>query len=245
MNDRFIKTTTYEGGRYMKKKVISIALCIVIMLAHFRTAFAYPETSVATVNEKKVDFLTHCFADPNTVIVLDKNSHDISRKFIQDNYEHFLVRDYESIMNYLNVNVSEISYEREEIAILDENMSPFALSRSKTVSRVYWHYLQPTGIITGFYLDFTIRGTFHYEPNSGKITSTGNTSITDIGYTDKPMGFIARIEYITYDAPRIIDNGYTALFGATIKVCGYSESSPVIIAEDFAPVHATVSGQAD
>lgn len=100
-------------------------------------------------------------------------------------------------------------------------------------------------IITGFYIDFTIRGTFHYEPNSGKITSTGNTSITDIGYTDKPMGFNARIEYITYDAPRIIDNGYTALFGATIKVCGYSESSPVIIAEDYAPVHATVRGQAD
>lgn len=99
--------------------------------------------------------------------------------------------------------------------------------------------------MTGFYALYSIRGTFYYEPNSGLITSTGNTTIFNIDFVDKPGGIYARAENISTRSPQIIDSGYTALFQGSLRFCGYSDPEYISLAEDYGYFSASVSGQAD
>lgn len=221
----------------MKNKFYKIVIMffVVVILSGYSSAFALAETT----ENRFENIVKKCYANPENAQALDGNMEDVTRKFLQDNYESYKDKDFFAIKNYISQNIMELSYTTEYES--DQNVSEYALSRSKTVEKDCVAALKSKGILSPCYAYYIIRGNFHYDPNTSKITSTGSTSLTDIRY-DKPGGMYLGAYGISTNAPRITNNGYKVVFSGSVGFYAYTDATYVVVAEDYGTFYASVEG---
>lgn len=224
----------------MEKSIYKILLTgfFVIML------FAGTEMSANAedLNKRFERIVENCYRNPEKAQAFDKNMRDVTQQFLKDNHKAYNEKDYIAIKYYIAQNIRELSYSSETEC--HNSVSAYALSRSKTVEKECVAPLVSKGILTPCYAYYVIRGNFHYDPNTSKITSTGKTSLTDIIY-DKPGGVYLGTYGMTTNAPRIVDNGYKVIFSGSIGFYSYVDATYVEIAEDYGTFYSSVEGVGD
>lgn len=223
----------------MKKHIFSLFSCFIFVIAFGLTVYASDKTT--QIDENLQEYITNCFYNQPTVTVYDLNESDITDKFFEDNFENFAQNNFSEIKSYLNQYVSKISCTEEEIS----DIATYSPSKSKTVSNTELVLLRPNSILSPFYVEATIKGTFSYNTNTGEIVSYGNPSISNITFYDKPYGVYAQAYNISLNTPRKTNNGFSVLFSGSYCVKVSSDAQYVTISDNFTGLTLQVTGQAD
>lgn len=223
----------------IKKKLFLLISCLILVIALELTVSASDKTSEIDKNFQK--YITNCFENQNNTIIYDLSETDITDEFFEDNFEHFNQNDFFKIKSYIDQYVSKISF----LEIQEPDITTYSPSKSKTVTNTEMKKLTPNSILSPFYVEATIKGTFSYNTNTGEIVSYGNPSISNITFYDKPYGMYAQAYNISVNTPTKQTNGFSVLFSGNYSVKVSSDAQYVTITDNFPAISISVTGKAD
>jgi hypothetical protein len=136
------------------------------------------------VEARKISFeqmITRYFEHKDTTVVLNKAGKDITLEFFSYNTVNFNNGDYQAIRNYIESNVSNLSYRGE--SSIENRAVVNAMGISKYVSE-HDSFLISDKYGHRGYLTMEVGGTLIYNPNSGEILRAYNAKLVRSEYSD-------------------------------------------------------------
>lgn len=218
------------------KKIITFILSV-IMLVNLSAFTSFANENVAARKISFEQMITRYFEHKDTTVVLNKAGKDITSEFFSYNTVNFNNGDYQSIRNYIESNVSNLSYRVERS--IENKVAVNAMGISKYVSQ-YESFLISDKYGHKGYLTMEVGGTLIYNPNSGEILRAYNAKLVRSEYSDLQDWTLTSRNVRTSSS--ISPDKFKAFFTASLRSIGtYSHYSEEF---DFGIHQLTVSAEA-
>jgi len=120
------------------------------------------------------NFIKTCFEDSKGMCVLDVNGENVTEEFINDSLKYYKTNKYKSIQEIIENNGLQVSYQDSEP---QGEVTTRAL-RTETVKKSFYTIRKETTLntYTKEWLT-TITGTFTYDANTHRVTSSGSPTL--------------------------------------------------------------------
>lgn len=218
------------------KRILSLILSV-IMLVNLSAFTSFANENVVARKISFEQMITRYFEHKDTTVVLNKAGKDITSEFFSYNIVKFNNGDYQAIRNYIESNVSNLSY-REESSI-ENRVAVNAMGTSKYVSD-YTSMLISDKYGHKGYLTMEVGGTIIYNPNTGEILRAYNAKLVRAEYSDLQDWTLTNRNVRTSSS--ISPDKFKAFFTASLRSIGtYSHYSQEY---DFGIHQFTVSTEA-
>ncbi|MDF0729007.1 hypothetical protein PY093_20575 [Cytobacillus sp. S13-E01] len=203
----------------MKKKFLSIALCLSIML------LLTSQVSAKKVDESEVsvlftNFIDSVFDDLSNLNVLDSSGSDITEEFIEETSDFYDNEDYKSIQNLIKDNDLSVSL----IKIDNLNIESISDIRSKTVSKEYYEYATSDRGYSGEWI-VNVTGNYSYNASTYAVTYASTPSIS-LTATNFGASFSPYMDNVNTSSSY---SGSTATFTATYTMRAVQGIKPITV----------------
>jgi hypothetical protein len=218
------------------KKILTLILSV-IMLVNLSAFTSFANENVVARQISFEEMITRYFEHKDTTVVLNKAGKDITSEFFSYNTVNFNKRDYQKIRNYIESNVSNLSYRVE--SSIENRVAVNSLGTSKYVSD---YTSMPISDKYGHkgYLIMEVGGTIIYNPNTGEILRAYNAKLVRAEYSDLQDWTLTNRNVRT--SSTISTDKFKAFFTASLRSIGtYSHFSQEY---DFGIHQFTVSTEA-
>lgn len=218
------------------KKMLTLVLSV-IMLINLSAFTSFANENVVARQISFEEMITRYFENKDTTVVLNKIGKDITSDFFSYNTANFENGNYQKIRNYLENNVTHLSYSVESST--ENRVSINSLGTSKYVSG-YDTFLISDKYGHKGYLTMEVGGTIIYNPNTGEISRAYNTKLVRTEYSDLYDWTLTSKNIRT--SSKISPDKFKAFFTVTLQSIGkYSHYSQEY---DFGYHQFTVSAEA-
>ena len=221
-----------KGAYVVKRRILSLFIICNLLWTLILPIYAYEnensETLINIENVEKTDTLINLLAEMSlsntkcvndkisgkravTYEILDKNGNDITVQFYTDNIQALKNNNYESIEEYIDLNVSQIR-KMEEVPITNATNN----STTIAVSNIFYktcNDVDPEYELKGLEVTYKLNGSYTYDNTFKIITSASKPSIEYFNTIDWNASLVPETNRRTYS--EVDADGKRAVFSVT------------------------------